>query len=96
MNKRTIIGVLACLASTAFILWQVHRGENPTWACFQLSGIWGAASYWVAGLGPFVRRSLPEVQDAAKRGELKLTGIALWMNRLALALTVGWIVLLFS
>lgn len=94
---RTKIALGVCLASAAiggyFCLFQ-HL--NPVWATVNLWIIWGFTADWLGGRLWMLNLRPKEIAHEAKRGKLRLTGLALGIQRASYVWLAASVVAFFT
>lgn len=70
--SREAIGIAVCVASSALGAVAIHKWGHPASVCLALYPVWLVTAEWVEGRLGLLRRRLPDVHAASKRGLLRL------------------------
>lgn len=92
---RSTIALTICIGSALLLgYFCVFQHRSPVVTLWELALVWFNVAWWLGGtLGKLLGLRAPQIHQAAKRGSLKLTGLALGIERAAFVWVAAAIVL---
>ena len=94
---RNYIATGLCLVSGAYALVLLHRdGQSAWWIALQLSCAWFVIADWLGRRLWLLSLKIGSIHKEAKRGNMRLTGLALGIHRCALVMFGTAVVKLFA
>ena len=79
--NRESVAILVCLATSAVALFFLLRGSDSAWVALYLACVWKFVADWLGKRLWLLKLSIGGIYKEAKRGNLRLTGLPLWIDR---------------